>query len=191
MLNQPPFEVDVENRDSKYRYVPLLVPANAFIQSRFRSVEIRNNNEDLLPEVIIGDFVWLDDRQEDTRYEARITNASVFTVAGGNIAVLKISLQVPASFDLYRGAQILLRFRLNRMTLRRQYHALAASFAPLRRLLFPSASDIKPTRRLSKAEIDKLPLVNKNIRNDDQQLHAVVSILQQPKGAVPFIIFGP
>lgn len=168
-----------------------LAPANASFQFRLRSVEIRNNDEDLLPEVIIGDFLWLDDRQEDIRYEARITNAGVFTAERGNVAVLKISLQVPASFDLYRGAQFLLRFRLNRMTLRRQYHALASSFAPLRRLLFPSASDIKPIRHLSKAEIDKLPLVNQNIRKDDQQLHAVVSILQQPKGTVPFIIFGP
>lgn len=109
----------------------------------------------------------------------------------GHFAVLKISLQVPASFSLYRGAQFLLRFRLNRMTLRRQYHALAASFAPLRRLLFPVASDIKPIRRFSKAEIDNLQLVNKNIREDDQQLNAVVSILQQPEGTVPFIIFGP
>ncbi|KAF8267992.1 P-loop containing nucleoside triphosphate hydrolase protein [Lactarius quietus] len=108
-----------------------------------------------------------------------------------NFAVLKISLQVPANFNPYRGAQFLLRFRLNRTTLRRQYHALAASFAPLRRLLFPSASDIKPIRRLSKAEVDKLPLVNKKIREDDQQLNAVVSILQQPLGTVPFIIFGP
>lgn len=108
-----------------------------------------------------------------------------------HFAVLKLSLQVPTSFDLYRGAQFLLRFRLNRITLRRQYHALASSFAHLRRLLFPSASDIKPFRRFSKAEIDKLPLVNKNILKDDQQLQTVVSILQQPKGTVPFIIFGP
>ncbi|KAN0127194.1 P-loop containing nucleoside triphosphate hydrolase protein [Lactarius tabidus] len=175
ILGQPPFEVDIDNRGSKY------------------SVELHNNDEDLLPEVITGDFLWLDDRQEDIRYEARITNFSVFTVPRGKftLAVLKIFLQVPASFDLYRGAQFQLRFRLNRMTLRRQYHALASSFASLRRLLFPSASDIKPLRYLSEAEIDKLPLVNQKIRKDDQQLNAVVSILQQPKGSVPFIIFGP
>ncbi|KAH8986277.1 P-loop containing nucleoside triphosphate hydrolase protein [Lactarius deliciosus] len=41
------------------------------------------------------------------------------------------------------------------------------------------------------ADIAKLPLVNENIREDDQQLQTVVSILQQPKGTVPFIIFGP
>ncbi len=154
-----------------------------------RSVEIQNNDEDLLPEVIVGDFLWLDDRQEDVRYEARIMDIDVFM--RGPFAVLKIFLQVPTSFNLYRGATFLLHFRLNRITLRRQYHALASSFAHLRRLLFPSASDIKPIRRLSKAEVAKLPLVNENIREDDQQLQTVVSILQQPKGTVPFIIFGP
>ncbi|KAI9444105.1 P-loop containing nucleoside triphosphate hydrolase protein [Lactarius indigo] len=41
------------------------------------------------------------------------------------------------------------------------------------------------------AEIAGLPLVNGNIRGDDQQLQTVISILQQPKGTVPFIIFGP
>ncbi|KAH9035956.1 P-loop containing nucleoside triphosphate hydrolase protein [Lactarius hengduanensis] len=41
------------------------------------------------------------------------------------------------------------------------------------------------------AGIADLPLVNENIREDDQQLQAVISILQQPKGSVPFIIFGP
>jgi helicase MOV-10 len=108
-----------------------------------------------------------------------------------SLAVLKIFLQVPTSFDLYRGAQFLLRFRLNRITLRRQYHALASSLAHLRRLLFPDPSDIKPFQRLSKAEIDKLPLVNENLREDEQQLQTVASILQQPKGTVPFIIYGP
>ncbi|KAH9041520.1 P-loop containing nucleoside triphosphate hydrolase protein, partial [Lactarius deliciosus] len=95
------------------------------------------------------------------------------------------------SFNLYRGAIFLLHFRLNRVTLRRQYHALASSLMHLRRLLFPSTLDIKPNRPLSEAEIDELPLVNENIREDEQQLQTVVSILQQPKGTVPFVIFGP
>ena len=119
----------------------------------------------------------------------RITDVDVFM--RGSLAVLMICLQVPTSFILYRGAQFLLRFRLNRITLRRQYHALASPLAHLRRLLFPRVSDIKPIRRLSKAEITGLPLVNQNIREDEKQLQTVVSILQQPKGTVPFIIFGP
>ncbi|KAI0294855.1 hypothetical protein B0F90DRAFT_1820972 [Multifurca ochricompacta] len=119
LMDQPPFEVEVQKNRERY------------------SVEIENKDEDLLPEVIIGDFLWLDDKQDDIRYEARITNADVFT-------------KMPAQFDLYRGATFILRFRLNRITLRRQYHALASSFGSLRRLLFPIVTDIKPLQHSRK-----------------------------------------
>ncbi|KAH9041519.1 RNA helicase, partial [Lactarius deliciosus] len=181
--------LNVEEGHQQYLYV-LLFDYIFVYPNCPHSVEFENKDEDLLPEVIVGDFLWLEDRQEDVYYDTRITNADVFL--RGNLAVLKIFLEVPPSFNLYRGVQFLLRFRLNRVTLRRQYHALASSGGRLRHLLFPSDSDIKqPNRRLSKAEIDKLPLVNENIRDDEQQLQTVVSILQQPKGSVPFIIFGP
>ena len=158
-----------------------------------RSLEIENNDEDLLPEVILGDFMWLDDIQEDVRYEARITKTEVFTRGQGRPAVLKVSLRLPTEFALQPHALFILRFRVNRITLRRQYHALA-SLSPGNipcRLLFPSAADIGPMQRLSRAEIGKLALANENIRDDDQQLCTVVSILEQPQGSVPFIIFGP
>jgi len=160
-----------------------------YIQLCLCSVEIENEDEDLLPEVILGDFLWLDDTQDDTRYEARITNTSVFI--RGRTAVLKMSLRMPTVFNRHQGVPFLLRFRHNRITLRRQYHALATSFPPPHRLLFPSVSDIKPMRRLSRAEVKVLKLVNRNIRNDPQQLQAVISVLEQPKGSVPFIIYGP
>ena len=155
-----------------------------------RRVEIEDQDEDLLPEVFIGDLFWLDDIQEDIRYEARITNVNVIT--RGRAAALRMSLRLPIDFNLYRGATFMLRFRLNRITLRREYHALSSSFSPQRRLLFPSVLDIKPVeRRLSRTEIEDLELANENIRDDEQQLQTVVSILQQPKGTIPFIIYGP
>lgn len=145
-----------------------------------------------MPEVALGDLLWLDDIQDDIRYEARVTNVDVFT--RHHLAVLKVSLRLPTDFNLYMEAQFEVRFRLNRITLRRQYHALTAALTSPRRLLFPSLSDIKPTRRLSRAEIDNLKfrqLVNRDIRDDCQQLQAVISILEQPPGSVPFIIYGP
>ena len=163
------------------------------VHQYLRSLEIENNDEDLLPEVILGDFVWLDDIQEDIRYEARISRTDVFSRGQGRAAVLKISLRLPTEFALQRGALFILRFRVNRITLRRQYHALAR-LSPGNipcRLLFPSASDIGPMQRLSRVDIGNLALANKNIRDDDQQLRTVVSILEQPQGSVPFIIFGP
>jgi helicase MOV-10 len=168
----------------------VLGPMYISIHSYLCSVEIENEDEDLLPEVILGDFLWLDDTQDDTRYEARVTNTSVFIRR--RTAVLKMSLRMPTVFNnRYQGVPFLLRFRHNRITLRRQYHALATSFPPPHRLLFPSVSDIKPMRRLSRAEVEVLKFVNRNIRNDPQQLQAVISVLEQPKGSVPFIIYGP
>ena len=169
------------------------LPTCSFGLHRAHSVEFENRDEDLLPEVIVGDFLWLEDKQEDVKYEARIKTVHVFT--RGSIAVLEISLEVPRSFNFYLGVQFLLHFGLNRITLCRQYHALASQnpsrLAPLRRLLFPSASDIKPVQQFSEDEVARLQLVNENIREDEQQLQTVVSILQQPKGTVPFVIFGP
>jgi helicase MOV-10 len=111
-----------------------------------------------------------------------------------HLAVLKMSLRLPPDFNLYGETQFVLRFRHNRITLRHQYHALTNSFPPPRRLLFPSVSDIKPKRHLSRAEVYNLKfrhLVNRRIRDDPQQLQAVVSVLEQPKGSVPLIIYGP
>jgi len=158
------------------------------------SVEFVDQEEDLLPEVIQGDFLWLQNMQDsdDMYYDTRVKSANVFM--RGSLAVLKLSLQVPKSFNLDRGAQFLLRLRLNRVTLRRQYHALSSLLTHLRRVLFPSPSDIKPFEHLSNniniANL-RLSFFDKNIRENGQQLRTVVSILRQPKGTVPFIIFGP
>jgi helicase MOV-10 len=163
-----------------------------FIHQKLGSIEIENNDEDLLPEVALGDFLWLDDIHDDIRYEARVTNVDVFT--RHHLAVLKASLRLPTDFNFYKEAQFEVRFRHNRIALRRQYHALTAALTPPCRLLFPSVSDIKPMRRPSRAEIDNLKfrqLVNRDIRDDSQQFQAVISILEQPPGSIPFIIYGP
>ena len=165
----------------------------AFNRHYLCSIEIENDDEDLLPEVVLGDFVWLDDIQADIRYEARIAKVEVFPRGQDRVSVLKMSLRLPTAYDPDQGAMFILRFRANRITLRRQYHALAR-LTPGKlpgRLLFPSAEDFGVAQHLSRAEIDDLELVNENIRDDDQQLRTVVSILEQPEGSVPFIIFGP
>ena len=157
-------------------------------------VEIENNDEDLLPEVAVGDFVWLDD-QKNLRFEATITD--IYVYMRDHLAVMNVSLRLPTDLSHYYTGlkvQFVLQVRSNRITLRRQYHALTKLFPPPRRLLFPSVLDIKPSRHLSKTEIHNLKfhhLVNKSIRDDPQQLQAVISILEQPEGSVPFIIYGP
>ena len=163
------------------------------IHQYLHSIEIEDNDEDLLPEVALGDFVWLDDIQADIRYEARIVKTDVSQRGQAHVAVLKISLRLPTDFNLEPGAQLILRFRVSRVMLRRQYHALASlSTRTLPgRVLFPSVADIGSMQRLSRVEIDNLDLANESIRDDVQQLRTVVSILEQPQGSVPFIIFGP
>jgi hypothetical protein len=156
------------------------------------SIEIEKNDEDILPEVALGDLLWLDEIHDEIRYEARVTNVDVFT--RHHLAVLRVSLRLPTDFNLYKEAQFEVRFRHDRSTLRRQYHALTAALAPPRRLLFPSVSDIKPMRRLSRTEIDNLKfrqLVDRDIRDDGQQFQAVISILEQQPGSIPFIVYGP
>ena len=173
--------------NKRYKWVSLdLIRICISAHGRLRRVEIENDDEDL--EVVLGDLVWLDDIQDNIRYEARVTNVNVFMRR--HHAVLRMSLRLPAGFEHNLGARFALRFRHNRITLRRQYHALMASFLPSRRLLFPSGFDVKPRRSLSRAEINNLKtqMVNQNIRDDDQQLQTVVSILEQPQGSVPFII---
>jgi helicase MOV-10 len=171
-----------------------LVTAYIFVHKYLCSVEIENDDEDLLPEVTVGDFVWLDD-QKNLRFEARVTDINVHM--RHHLAVMKLSLRLPTDLNHYYtgpNVQFVVRVRHNRITIRRQYHALTKSFPPPRRLLFPSVLDIKSNRHLSKAEIYNLNychLVNRCIRDDPQQLQAVVSILEQPKGSIPFIIYGP
>jgi len=63
------------------------------------SVEIENDDEDLLPEVALGDFLWLDDVQDNIRYEASVTDIDVFMRR--HVAVLKMSLRLPPGFNLY------------------------------------------------------------------------------------------
>lgn len=171
-----------------------LVTVCIFVHRYLGSVEIEKDDEDLLPEVAIGDSVWLDD-ENLLRFEARVTDIGVHM--RHHLAVMKVSLRLPTDLNHYYtgpNVQFVVQVRHNRTTLRRQYHALTKSFPPPRRLLFPSVVDIKPNRHLSKTEIYNLKLrhlVNRRIRDDPQQLRAVVSILEQPKGSVPFIIYGP
>ena len=193
VLCQPADEVNVRWRSQQYRWVFCLgPPLYIFVYKYLRSVEIEKDDEDLLPEVALGDFLWLDDIQDNIRYEGRVANINVFT--RHHLAVLKMTVRLPAEFRLYEGTQLLVQFRHNRITLRRQYHALTSSFTSPRRLLFPSVSDIKSNRPLSRAEIYNLKfrhLINRRIRDDPQQLQAVISILEQPPGSVPFIVYGP
>ena len=77
------------------------------------------------------------------------------------------------------------RFKLNRHMIRREQYALDSEFTE-ERALFPTTSHIPTTQY-----IDALQTVNPCVSTNARQLQAIVSILNQPKGAPPFIVFGP
>jgi len=97
---------------------------DAFVHGYLCSVEVETIDEDLLPEVVLGNLLWGDGIQDNIRYEARVTNINV--VMRRHLAVLKMWLRLPAGFEFCLRAQFVLD---NRITLRRQYHALIASFS--------------------------------------------------------------
>ncbi|KAK7676351.1 hypothetical protein QCA50_020692 [Cerrena zonata] len=81
------------------------------------------------------------------------------------------------------------RFKLNRLPLRRQHEALSNAFAPSR-LLFPKQRDIVPSKPGVTAELRDW-IYNPLIAGNPEQLQAVASIVQLPAGHAPFIVFGP
>ena len=89
------------------------------------------------------------------------------------------------SFDEHAMQQLDVRFKLNRITLRRQHEALNA-YQPDARLLFPSPTDVA----LSQSELS-IALYDPKIANNRRQFRAIKHILSLPLTSGPFIIFGP
>ncbi|KAF8621326.1 hypothetical protein AX15_007864 [Amanita polypyramis BW_CC] len=78
------------------------------------------------------------------------------------------------------------RFKLNRLVLRRQHLAMDTAFSQ-DRVLFPDHVHVHS----SKLPHSTIKAFNPLIQKNALQLRAVVSIVNSPPGSVPFIIFGP
>lgn len=78
------------------------------------------------------------------------------------------------------------RFRYNRVPMRRQHQALDSTFAPAR-VLHPTFADTIATRPF----VHMGPIHNQLINANPAQLLAIQTVVSQPPGAMPFIIFGP
>lgn len=140
-----------------------------------------------LPEVKIGDYVLLDDITSDLQYEGRIHNME--SRFHGRYTEINLLLWMPEDFNTYRNNLFNVRFKLNRMTLRRMHAAVSNPYKPeCNRLLFPSRVD---ARRPVIAPDFRFEPYNPRIAGDEEQTQAVLSILNQPRGSAPFIIFGP
>lgn len=82
------------------------------------------------------------------------------------------------------------RFKLNRIPVRRQHQALAQPNQGLDRILSPAAihRPAAPSRTVRREEVK---LFNKLIASNRPQYDAVMAILNLPEGAPPFVLFGP
>jgi helicase MOV-10 len=100
---------------------------------------------------------------------------------------LEVGVRFNASFGEYSNKQIFnVRFKLNRYPMRRQHQALSTAFTP-ERILFPLVTHTQTPMGLATSFNAINPLIGTN----PSQMHAVTAIINQKRGSVPFVVFGP
>ncbi|KAH9932178.1 P-loop containing nucleoside triphosphate hydrolase protein [Fomitopsis serialis] len=134
------------------------------------------------PSVLVGDIILVQLQGSD---QGRWFEGHVHVVRRDEVGLcFHISFRQRSTTDLYT-----VRFKLNRIPLRRQHQALDAAFHP-ERLLFPTTQTSMPVTRPSSSTV-KPHIYNKLIVGNEAQLQAVASIANQKPGSAPFVIFGP
>ncbi|KDQ06711.1 hypothetical protein BOTBODRAFT_39424 [Botryobasidium botryosum FD-172 SS1] len=128
------------------------------------------------PSVMIGDLI-----------KAITSDGKVYGGFVHNVESLDVGLHFHTAFPGSRQAHDV-EFSLCRIPLRRMHQALDQD-APLGHLLFPTNENV--SAGLASTDEVKPFLYNSAIANNEPQLQAVASILSQPSGSTPFIIFGP
>ncbi|KAJ7255409.1 P-loop containing nucleoside triphosphate hydrolase protein [Mycena rebaudengoi] len=133
------------------------------------------------PSVLVGDRIRV--QKHGT------TNGRWFE--GGVHVVRKeeVGLQFHTSFRTSPAERFAVRFKLNRIPLRRQHLAMNTVFLQ-NRVLFPLSCHVPRTPYPTQANA-RLQVFNPLIAGNVPQLQAVVSIVKRPAGSVPFVIFGP
>ncbi|KAG6811022.1 hypothetical protein H0H92_009325 [Tricholoma furcatifolium] len=102
----------------------------------------------------------------------------------------EVSLRFDRSFRGWAPDQLFyVRFKLNRYPARRQHQALDSAFSE-ERVMFPGQKFLPKGTYPKPADV-RLQLANPLIEKNLPQLQAVVSIVKQPPGSLPFVIFGP
>ncbi|KAJ7474539.1 P-loop containing nucleoside triphosphate hydrolase protein [Mycena galericulata] len=124
------------------------------------------------PSVIVGDYILVrhTGASDGPQYEGRVHKVH------------------PAHY--YQGTKFDVNFTLNRVPHRRMHQALTNSFKESR-ILFPRAEHLSRKVRVTAGQLNSITPVNRLIAEDPEQLETVAAIVHQPKGAPPFIVFGP
>ncbi|KAG5651196.1 hypothetical protein H0H81_009525 [Sphagnurus paluster] len=134
------------------------------------------------PSVLVGDRILVQKKgaQQGHWFEGGVHN----------VRKEEVNLRFNNSFGGWSRDQLYnVRFKLNRYPMRRQHQALDSAFAE-ERLLFPLPDHLS-TRPYPKQNEVRLRPVNPLIGMNPPQLQAVISIVKQPPGSLPFVIFGP
>jgi helicase MOV-10 len=106
------------------------------------------------------------------------------------IRQLEVLLCFHSSFNRHpEGQRFHVRFKLNRIPLRRQHQALGSAFTE-DRILFPLATHLTPGA-VPTPRTASIRLYNKLISSNPPQLQAVTSICNLSPGSPPFVLFGP
>ncbi|PBK68587.1 RNA helicase [Armillaria solidipes] len=129
------------------------------------------------PSVLVGDKILV--RKKDAP-EGHWFSGGVHTVM-----LEKVGLRFSPKFKASPSDRFHVRFKLNRIPLRRQHQALETAFAP-GRLILPLATHIlQPSPAIPWTSVNRL------IDTNARQRQAVDCILRRRPGTVPFVIFGP
>jgi helicase MOV-10 len=130
------------------------------------------------PSVLVGDQILV---QERGATDGRWYEGHVHFVRQADVG-----LCFHTSFDRFPAdRRFHVRFKLNRIPMKRQHQAMDTVFNE-ERILFPIDHHL-PQRPPRVA----LKLFNGLLSKNEPQLQAVASILSSPAGSPPFVVFGP
>jgi helicase MOV-10 len=134
------------------------------------------------PSIILGDRILVKPYGVDKWYEGYVHV----------VEQQEVGLRFNRAFNFYAGQKYHVRFKLNRLSLRRMHQAMDTVFN-VSRIFFPTPADArgKNLRAATPAEQRELVLVNRKIGENPPQLRAVAAIVRLPPGSPPFVIFGP
>ncbi len=134
------------------------------------------------PSVLVGDSILVQPvgQPNETWSKGRVHN----------VGMNHVSLRFNDAFNTYRGTKFEVRFVLNRVSFRRMHDALGNKNDPAR-LLFPGPEHLTTARPVTSAMLKELSPLSRDIGRNREQLETVSAIVHQPRGSVPFIVFGP
>lgn len=133
------------------------------------------------PSVILGDKIRVKPHGSNGKWHAGYVH---------HVELEHVSLQFHHSFVGLKNQKFDVRFTLGRTPLRRMHAGLSVAWNPAR-LLFPAQEHIQDCVAPSADEISAVRLFNRTLETNPSQKLAVTSILCQPPGGVPFVVFGP